>query len=155
MTIHSALAMQTLQRFASDSPYFFAGDYNIEPDSGSYKLYYEGKLDSKHPQHPPPNEGDDWKVDLVEPVKSAYKEFDGQEPVFTNHAHLFDNGFTGTLDYIWFSPKKISVVGALKLPTLEDLGNVPALPSKTEPSDHLMIGADFVIKSTDPDEKSE
>jgi mRNA deadenylase 3'-5' endonuclease subunit Ccr4 len=146
MTIHSALAMQTMQEFAQFKPYVVAGDFNIKPDSGVYELYSTGKLGKDHPEYPPERAYDSWKVDLKEHVKSAYKEHHGSEPQFTNHSFLNGNAFTGTLDYIFYSPQGVKVESTEILPTMEDLGNPKALPTSTEPSDHLLLAAEFVLE---------
>jgi mRNA deadenylase 3'-5' endonuclease subunit Ccr4 len=146
MTIHSALAMQCIQNFAKSTPYILAGDFNIKPDSGVYELYTTGKLKKNHPEHPPERNYDPWKVNLKEPVKSAYKEHNGEEPEFTNHASLNGNLFTGTLDYLFFSPQLAQVKMVQALPSISELGNPKALPNASEPSDHLLLAAEFVIQ---------
>jgi mRNA deadenylase 3'-5' endonuclease subunit Ccr4 len=155
MTIHSALALQCVQRFAKSLPYVLAGDFNIKPDSGVYELYMKGDLDKNHPEHPPKRNHDPWEVSLKEPVKSAYKEHFGEEPTFTNHSALNGYLFTGTLDYLFFSPQLAQVKLAQTLPSIGDLGDPKALPNATEPSDHLLLAADFIFKSNIESSKNE
>lgn len=157
MTIHSALAMQTLAKFAKNSPFILGGDFNITPSHGAYSLYNTGDLSPSHPDHPPPEKiTSSWKVALNQPMKSAYKEVNGQEPEFTNLAYLEmqgvapgeGNSFKGTLDYLWFSTQGdlITPLEVVPIPSVEELGS-EVLPCKTEPSDHVLIGASFEIRS--------
>ena len=55
-------------------------------------------------------------------------------------------GFHGTLDYIWLS-QEWGVRSVTKLPSLAELtsNGTKSLPTLTEPSDHLMIGAELTL----------
>lgn len=64
------------------------------------------------------------------------------EPHFTNCTP----GFTGTLDYIFFSPSgDIKPVSYLELPEPEASDVIGGLPNYYHPSDHLPIGAEFEV----------
>jgi hypothetical protein len=145
MVIHSALALQVVQAYAKDIPYIFCGDFNVKPGDASYILYTEGKLDSTHPDYPPPRDFDSWKPEVHEAVRSAYKECLGKEPEFTNHGNIFEEPlFTGTLDYVFYSPSKLlKVLDVLPLPSLSQIDQTKPLLSLKYPSDHLVIGAKF------------
>lgn len=79
--------------------------------------------------------------DLPIPLCSVYASTRG-EPPFTNYTP----GFTGTLDYIFFSPSDhIQPVSFLELPEPESSDIIGGLPNFNHPSDHLPIGAEFVI----------
>ncbi len=81
---------------------------------------------------------------IVRPTRSAYKEALGQEPT-TNHSYNLKFGaFTGCLDYIFVSPLW-KVEGVKPLPSTEELVNSGYLPSKDEPSDHLMLAAELSL----------
>lgn len=43
MSIHCALSAQHLQRFAKESPFVFAGDFNIKPSDSMYTLLTQGE----------------------------------------------------------------------------------------------------------------
>lgn len=78
--------------------------------------------------------------DVHIPLCSAYASTRG-EPHFTNYTP----GFTGTLDYILFSPENIKPVSYLELPEPEASDIQGGLPNYYHPSDHLPIGAEFEI----------
>lgn len=79
--------------------------------------------------------------DLPIPLCSVYASTRG-EPPFTNYTP----GFTGTLDYIFFFPTdQIKPVSFLELPEPESSDIHGGLPNFSHPSDHLPIGAEFVI----------
>lgn len=77
---------------------------------------------------------------------SAYMVVNGEEPKFTNFAHPDDrnqfNGFQGTLDYLFYNPEKCRAIDVLPIPDLDQ-----PIPSADEPSDHVMIGATFILSS--------
>lgn len=77
------------------------------------------------------------------PLSSVYA-FTRGEPEFTNCSP----GFTGTLDYILFSPSGvIKPISYLELPGPESSDVVGGLPNYFHPSDHLSIGAEFEVES--------
>ncbi|KAJ0678201.1 putative poly(A)-specific ribonuclease [Helianthus annuus] len=79
--------------------------------------------------------------DVPMPLCSVYAYTRG-EPKFTNYTP----GFTGTLDYILFSPSEgIEPVGYLELPDAESPDLKGGLPNYYHPSDHLPIGAEFAV----------
>jgi mRNA deadenylase 3'-5' endonuclease subunit Ccr4 len=85
-----------------------------------------------------------WKP-TVQGMRSAYVEFNGKEPEFTNNAHngaLNAESFIGTLDYIFLSDEW-SVKAVQELPKIDDLKGV--YPDDTEPSDHVLIAATLEI----------
>lgn len=81
--------------------------------------------------------------DLPIPLASVYA-FAGGEPEFTNCTP----GFTGTLDYILFSPDQgVKPVNYLELPVAESPDVSGGLPNYFHPSDHLPIGAEFEVEA--------
>lgn len=79
--------------------------------------------------------------DLPIPLSSVYAYTRG-EPQFTNCTP----GFTGTLDYIFFSSSgSIKPISYLELPECESSEVKGGLPNYYHPSDHLPIGADFFV----------
>lgn len=135
MLMHAALAAQFMETHASDSPYLLAGDWNILPDSDPYKLLVGGKsaLSLDLPSY------ESWKSELKNKLKSAYSEFLGGEPEFTNNAKIRDDPtFIGTLDYIFmFGDWKVESV--LELPKKVSIEG--PYPDDDEPSDHIMLQA--------------
>lgn len=80
--------------------------------------------------------------ELPLPLSSVYGSVRG-EPEFTNCTP----GFTGTLDYIFFSSPSgdIKPVSYLQLPQSESLDVIGGLPNHYHPSDHLPIGTEFEL----------
>ena len=159
MTIHASLALQYLQRLTSAAaseavPYVLLGDFNFKPEDGQYALYRDGSLDRTHVAYPafPDNlkcGGGPYKVALS-PVRSAYKEFYGEEPEYTNNARVTWEGktqphFKETLDYIFLSPEwAVKQVRPLDYLPAKEEQDAP-FPSKTEPSDHVLLWAELEL----------
>lgn len=109
------------------------GDFNSLPGSQVYQYLMSGSSEAGTL----PEISDDVPI----PLCSAYASTRG-EPHFTNYTP----GFTGTLDYILFSPSGgIKPVSYLELPEPEALDVQGGLPNYYHPSDHLPIGAEFEI----------
>ncbi|XP_027360452.1 carbon catabolite repressor protein 4 homolog 4 isoform X2 [Abrus precatorius] len=111
-----------------------AGDFNSMPGDMVYQYLVTGNPSSKLMPNcldePPPI-----------PLCSVYASLRG-EPPFTNYTP----GFTGTLDYILFSPSnRIKPISFLQLPDSDATDIVGGLPNFSYPSDHLPIGAEFEI----------
>lgn len=141
MNVHAALVTQELQTIADMDPCILAGDFNFKPREQGYFLIREGGIGNYSLPPVLTKSERKWSPRLRFPMKSAYKEFCGAEPDFTNWAVVKNNPpFIECLDYIFYS-NKLKVVDVLKLP---DRNNIQGpLPNATEPSDHLMIGAVF------------
>ncbi|XP_061989037.1 carbon catabolite repressor protein 4 homolog 4 [Rosa rugosa] len=110
-----------------------AGDFNSTPGNKVYQYLISGNSSSAPTL--------DVVEDLPIPLCSVYGSTRG-EPPFTNYTP----GFTGTLDYVFFSPSdNIQPVSFLELPEPESSDIDGGLPNYNHPSDHLPIGAEFVI----------
>jgi hypothetical protein len=115
-----------------------------------------GKTWSEHTALPVPEYDPGYVFDLTlpRPVYSAYTRSTGKEPDFTNSAETTHSlkpepeEFIGTLDYI-FCSEDVEVVEVLPLPSLAD---AVAMPTATEPSDHLLIAATVKISRPMSDE---
>ena len=153
MHLHVAMSTNALQQFAQKElpseassspspPILYVGDFNLKPDSDSYELMTTGSLPPSvldgalkaMPLLPPT------ALTITAPMASAYSKLLGTEPTFTNYAYSRRGGeFHGCLDYIWMS-KGVEVEEVIELPkTLEEVKG--PLPTLSEPSDHLMLGA--------------
>jgi mRNA deadenylase 3'-5' endonuclease subunit Ccr4 len=142
MTIHSEMAARHVQDIAGELPYVLAGDWNLTPDSPTYKLLTTGELPKEDASFPTPKYDCNW-TPTIQAMNSAYAEFEGNEPDFTNYARVKeDDPFIGTLDYIFLS-KEWKVVGTHKIPHRKDAGG--PFPNETEPSDHVLISADLEL----------
>lgn len=83
MTIHSEMAAHHVQDIAGEVPYILAGDWNLTPDSATYKLLTTGALPKEDASFPTPKHDFNW-MPMIQPMKSAYAEFEGSEPDFTS-----------------------------------------------------------------------
>lgn len=82
MTIHSALAAQRAQQFASGLPLVLAGDWNLKPSSPEYGFLTTGHIEAEGPATPQYIQHDEWRItDGFEPLRSAYFEVNGKECV--------------------------------------------------------------------------
>jgi endonuclease/exonuclease/phosphatase family metal-dependent hydrolase len=159
MVAHAALLMQHAQRFAGGAPLVVCGDFNIQPGQPTYRLVLDGGMPATHPQHPPSpalclpkqsnsaagGQQDGWTASF-EPMRSAYLDFWGEEPSFTNYAlsgFNKDAAFQETLDYVFFSQNQWRVLYAKELPTRESVAHLPGFPSADEPSDHILLAVEL------------
>ncbi|GJM88471.1 hypothetical protein PR202_ga04537 [Eleusine coracana subsp. coracana] len=77
-------------------------------------------------------------------LRSLYAA-NGGEPEFTNYTP----GFTGTLDYIFLSDgSSVKPTSLLRLPRGDSADVQGGLPNFQHPSDHLPIGADFLVANS-------
>lgn len=120
-------------RFECTPSLIVAGDFNSTPGDKVYQYLISGNASSAPML--------DALEDLPIPLCSVYAST-RCEPPFTNYTP----GFTGTLDYIFFFPTDhIKPVSFLELPEPESSDIDGGLPNFSHPSDHLPIGAEFVI----------
>jgi len=173
-------------------PCILAGDFNVRPGSPQYDLITSGNMPNKpitvnnftEPEwhHWTGEFGEKWSdhspkstlydpdyvfdMQLPSPMFSAYRQFAGIDPEFTNYvvntgtrarslkrgaacSEVEEETFVETLDYI-FCNSKVRVHDVMQLPRkdqMTDRGGVP-LPSSTEPSDHLMIAATVQVAAS-------
>jgi endonuclease/exonuclease/phosphatase family metal-dependent hydrolase len=147
----------TLQHGDNILPHVIAGDWNIKPEDGAYKLLTTGELLPEDPAYPEPAKSKlrpshtlmTWEP-RIQSMRSAYAAcHEGQEPDFTNYAaprslEGDDQGFIGTLDYIFVSPEW-KVTATTEVPTRDQVkGPFPNL-HVTEPSDHILVAADIEL----------
>mmetsp|Transcript_49693 Transcript_49693/g.120468 ORF Transcript_49693/g.120468 Transcript_49693/m.120468 type:complete len:411 (-) Transcript_49693:1330-2562(-) len=163
MTIHVDLAARYVQKLCSFSgskgnengssndnddkiPYILAGDWNIKPDSSSYRLMTTGQMDRGDPEWPTPKYGVEWEP-TAEPMRSAYAviDKDGKEPDFTNYARIKEQEpFIETLDYIFVSSEwNVKQVKPLK--SRDEAGGPFPNLDRNEPSDHVLIATDLEL----------
>ncbi|XP_008797989.1 carbon catabolite repressor protein 4 homolog 4 isoform X2 [Phoenix dactylifera] len=113
-------------KFCSIPSVIVAGDFNSTPGDEVYKYLLGANSDSEAPA-----------IQLC----SLYAT-NGGEPPFTNCTP----DFTGTLDYIFLSDAGyLKPVSLLEVPGPESADIIGGLPNHYHPSDHLPIGADFVV----------
>ncbi|KAL9263585.1 Carbon catabolite repressor protein 4 homolog 4-like protein [Drosera capensis] len=123
------------EKFDCTPSILVAGDFNSVPGDQVYQYLVSGG-----PSAIPPVQCED---ELLIPLLSVYAHTRG-EPTFTNCTP----GFTGTLDYIFFSPSGcIKPISFLELPEADSSSVESGLPNHHHPSDHLPIGAEFEVIS--------
>jgi CCR4-NOT transcription complex subunit 6 len=61
--------------------------------------------------------------------------------------YLFLEEFTGTLDYMFYTPNTLDVTKILQLPSEQEMKEIGTLPNVDFPSDHLPLCAEFTFKS--------
>ncbi|KAL0310396.1 UNVERIFIED_CONTAM: Carbon catabolite repressor protein 44 [Sesamum calycinum] len=120
-------------KFDCSPPIILSGDFNSVPGDQVHQYLVSGTNSM----------GPETADDLPMPLSSVYA-FTRGEPEFTNCTP----GFTGTLDYIFFSPSgDIKPVSYLELPEAESSDVIGGLPNYFHPSDHLPIGAEFAVEA--------
>ncbi|XP_057479043.1 carbon catabolite repressor protein 4 homolog 4 isoform X1 [Actinidia eriantha] len=120
-------------KFECSPSVFVAGDFNSTPGDKVYQYLISGSSSMGSAQ--------ECLEDLPIPLCSVYALTRG-EPPFTNCTP----GFTGTLDYIFFSPSgDIKPVSYLEIPGPGSPDVIGGLPNYHHPSDHLPIGAEFEV----------
>ena len=123
-------------------PTILAGDFNSLPIktisdafdevadgtaliSGAYQLLTQGLIESSHQDHPASRrEAESTALESVKfssgglKLASTAVESWGKEPPFTTKTP----GFSGTLDYIFYTPEKFDVVEMLEMPYKWEMG---------------------------------
>jgi len=126
----------------SQIPLIICGDFNSTADSGVYDLLAHGTLASTHSDLANRGYGNFTRDGMTHPfsLKSSYSNVG--ELSFTNYTP----GFTGVIDYIWYSTNALQVTGLLGEVDKEYLQRVPGFPNYHFPSDHLALLAEFSVK---------
>jgi mRNA deadenylase 3'-5' endonuclease subunit Ccr4 len=121
MDIHLHQAIKLAQEFDDcDYRLVFAGDFNILPTSTQYQNVLSGN-------------------EILYPMESAYTN---HKPTYHSYTSIGNKYFTDTLDYIFYNGN-LKVMHTGYLPTMQP--NSDPLPNKDEPSDHLLLYADFEL----------
>jgi CCR4-NOT transcription complex subunit 6 len=123
-------------------PLIMCGDFNSLPGSGVYELLSHGSLANSHRDLGSRKYGNFTRDGMSHPfsLKSSYSSIG--ELSFTNYTP----GFTGVIDYIWYSTTALQVAGLLGEVDEDYLKRVPGFPNYHFPSDHLALYAQFVVK---------
>ena len=136
------------QTYASNTalPLFVVGDFNSPPGSAVHTLLSTGSVTGNHRDFGDYSYGNLTKLGIQHPfqLKSAYEILDGTENElpWTNYTP----GFTGILDYIWYSSNTVEVEAVLGPIDKEYLTKVPGFPHWHFPSDHIALVAEFRFK---------
>lgn len=130
-------------------PTLLCGDFNAQPGSEPYELCRTGQVDAavlfSDPAVPALPFLETFQHGLC--LVSAYSDLDapGFFTTMRGPSGPQDPGFTGCLDYIWFSQASLERREVLSLPPhdLAAAENTGGLPNSWCPSDHLPLGAAF------------
>ena len=117
-------------------PLLICGDFNSTPDSPVYELLTTGQVlttaaEIDDPFHVVAETG---VLGHNLPLRSSYVSVVGQEAPVTNYTLRF----SGTLDYICFTHNTLRGIAVSNGYPFEELSRDVALPSPTQPSDHLL-----------------
>lgn len=127
-------------------PLFVIGDFNSTPGSAVHTLLSAGSVSATHSDLGGFSYGNFTKQGIQHPfsLRSAYAHLDGtkDEVGFTNYTP----GFTGILDYIWYSTNTFECTSLLGGVDREYLKRVPGFPHWHFPSDHLSLLAEFTFR---------
>ena len=131
----------------SQLPLIICGDLNCDMQGGIYELLARGSVPHDHPDFRNRSYGNFTRDGVSHPfhLKSAY---DGEAPdgekllEFTNYTP----GFSGLIDYIWYSFNSLRLKQVLGNVDTEYLLTVPGFPNFHFPSDHLPIFAEFSME---------
>ena len=129
-------------------PLIICGDFNSEPHSSVYEFLSRGIIEKEYSEfkNQKNNSFLPEKNDIYHNFKlaSAMEKALNSEPKFTNYTKKFK----GTLDYIWYTPLKLSLKSYFRTPDESEL-RVEGLPSTQYPSDHIMLICDVAFKQYD------
>jgi CCR4-NOT transcription complex subunit 6 len=131
---------------ATQLPIIVCGDFNSTPDSAVYELLSHGSLEPGHKEMGNYQYGNFTRDGMQHTfsLRSAYANLNGtpDELKFTNYTP----GYTGILDYIWYSTNALEVSGLLGPVDQEYMKRLPGFPNYHFPSDHLSLLAEFTLK---------
>ena len=124
-------------------PLIISGDFNSSAGSGVYDLLAHGKVPNTHSDLANRSYGNFTRDGMAHPfsLKSSYANIG--ELGFTNYTP----GFSAVIDYIWYSTNALQVTGLLGDVDKEYLQRVPGFPHYHFPSDHLVLFAEFLVKT--------
>jgi mRNA deadenylase 3'-5' endonuclease subunit Ccr4 len=129
-TLHEWVVRSTVA-VGGGAPIILCGDFNSTPESSIYELLMSGQISHEiedpfaivpHPLgHPLP-------------LRSVHQAVVGHEAQVTN----FTSRFSGTLDYICFTTTSLRALAVSNGYSYEELSRDIAVPSPTQPSDHVL-----------------
>ncbi|OAA66328.1 Endonuclease/exonuclease/phosphatase [Cordyceps fumosorosea ARSEF 2679] len=133
-------------RSNTEIPLIVCGDFNSTEDSSVFELMSTGRVSPEHKDLSMYQYGSFTRDGIQHPfsLRDAYSSTRGtaDEMPFTNYTP----GFSGVIDYIWYSTNTLEVVEVLGAMNSAELERIPAFPNWWFPADHIQIMADFVIK---------
>ena len=146
ITLHTVEMMKIAQKYSAADPLIIAADCNFNPQSYQYRILTSGHIKGGN-EYPDVSKLDHQNWDCqIAPMKSAYKTVNGKEPAATNQTKTGRSKklFRATLDFIWYSGP-CEPISVLPIP---DLPPNVILPNEEEPSDHVLLQAQFTLGNT-------
>ncbi|WFD22438.1 poly(A)-specific ribonuclease [Malassezia equina] len=145
VTLESGVSAPTYAS-GKDIPTVVCGDFNSTPDSGVYEFLSQGLAPGNHEDFMNHTYGTYTSEGLRHgyALRSAYQQI-GELP-FTNHTP----GFSGTIDYIWYTTNSLAASGLLGEVDTGYLSRVVGFPNAHFPSDHVCILAEFKMPPRRP-----
>ena len=127
-------------------PLIICGDFNSTSDSGVYELLAHGSVPPNHRDFGNYQYGNFTRDGIEHPfsLRSSYASLNGTPDALTFTDYT--PGFTGVIDYIWYSTNALEVTALLGPVDPEYMRRVPGFPNYHFPSDHLSLLAEFSIK---------
>ncbi len=120
-------------------------DLNSTPESSPFELLSTGRVAPDHMELGSFQYGNFTRHGIEHPfsLRSAYSNLNGSPDAltFTNYTP----GFTGVIDYIWYSTNALQVLSLLGPVDPEYMKRVPGFPNYHFPSDHLSLLAEFSV----------
>eukprot|EP00090_Calanus_glacialis_P013601 TRINITY_DN22262_c0_g1_i1.p1 TRINITY_DN22262_c0_g1~~TRINITY_DN22262_c0_g1_i1.p1 ORF type:complete len:382 (-),score=109.82 TRINITY_DN22262_c0_g1_i1:211-1356(-) len=151
-TLQVALALAKLVRFAEDSTYIMAGDFNSRQNMAPYYLLLNGALSESHKKElaavatmKHDNKSlfellENYYQHSSEDLSSSYLSLKGTEPDLTNYDD-YDGQHPADwcLDYIWYTSNTLEANCVL-----DTIGTPSSrIPNEVFPSDHLSLKTTF------------
>ncbi|KAJ4165756.1 hypothetical protein LMH87_007376 [Akanthomyces muscarius] len=134
-------------RCNTELPLIVCGDFNSTEDSSVFEIMSKGRVAPDHPELIDHQYGSFTRDGIEHPfsLRDAYGATKGtaDEMPFTNYTP----GFTGVIDYIWYSNNALEAVEVLGAMDNADLKRIPAFPNWWFPADHIQIMAEFAFKA--------
>lgn len=130
-SLHEWVMRAAPNMHAATVPTLLCGDFNSTPDSSVYELLMTG-----HVSH----EIEDPYVIVPHPLGHSLPLRSVHQAVVGHEAHItnFTARFSGTLDYICFSTSSLRALAVSNGYSFEELSRDVAVPSPTQPSDHVL-----------------
>jgi endonuclease/exonuclease/phosphatase family metal-dependent hydrolase len=136
--LHLISCTQLINKFANNTKYIFAGDFNFQPNSILYEAITKGGQYQKQIKTSTNYDTSQFNCKIATPLIDSYHN----QLLYTNYVHTDRDPWYGCIDYIFLSrgwiDKKVDDV-------INDFSQGP-FPDEHESSDHIMIGAQLELK---------
>lgn len=134
------------EKYPNKSTTILTGDLNSTPSSSVFKFLKEREVDDiSFGDYSLPNK---LNLKIKNPIKSnmsIYEKLLNQTDEITELHTCHTQKFQGTLDYIWFNDKQLTLTKILTGFKESYFKSIPGLPNSDYPSDHLPVRAEFAI----------